>query len=519
MPPHGSLADRLADLEQRFASLRNEVLRSATRDGRLVPPVAIRWAKTANDGGAYPAATAEPNTYPIIFLDVSAAAGAGQQTVTRTSRQSAARDLVTNIADGRTSSYGIHFYLPEGTVLPVWRHGIRWYTYWQTPNVFHVTLSASVASGGTIAVTLPTGLVVTATNQNPGTLDAGRATIYQDRSNQTWYLTAAGTGQDKTAIVTVYGPTPQEATCLWPGKIAVPNESATAYCSDQFPNGGDCWLVVLNSEGGSTSATKASLSVGEHYLGREVGSIADVPVYAIRIFSERGSRRFRASLGGTLLSATATLSVTTTAALDGGDHPGAVTAENYQHLSAANGSPCLIEEDWSIGSPGYLIYQVNHVVKTEVQGLFYDSDDRILQYRTQDITVMHQGDPSALIDLIVAERDEMVEEVTWDFASRTLKAHTRFVYTWPDSEDGTDVDILTAISIPVVHDVYVSGLNIMEARSYYVTVFDYVGLQQLLVAPGALCVPEETVTGSLEQAGDPLAGFPSEASIQPYYYG
>jgi hypothetical protein len=94
------------------------------------------------------------------------------------------------------------------------------------------------------------------------------------------------------AIVTVADDTPNETTCLWPGKIAVFDDEASAFCSDPFSEGNDCWLMVLNSNLGSFASTKADLHVGEHYLGRpvgvipteqEVGDPIDVPIFAIRI--------------------------------------------------------------------------------------------------------------------------------------------------------------------------------------------------------------------------------------------
>jgi hypothetical protein len=94
------------------------------------------------------------------------------------------------------------------------------------------------------------------------------------------------------AIVTVADETPNETTCLWPGKIAVFDDEASAYCSDPFSEGNDCWLMVLNNNLGSFATTKAELHVGEHYLGRpvgvipteqEVGDPIDVPIFAIRI--------------------------------------------------------------------------------------------------------------------------------------------------------------------------------------------------------------------------------------------
>jgi len=151
------------------------------------------------------------------------------------------------------------------------------------------TASAVITTGASGNVTITDGthsVTVTATNwgQN-STAISDRIAIFYDPSQEKWFIIGGGTGGDEGAIVTVYGGT-ANGECLWPGKVAAPNASATSHCSDEFPNGIDCLIVVLNSTTGSTGS-KDALNVGEHYLGRHVGDYDNgddtfTPVYAIR---------------------------------------------------------------------------------------------------------------------------------------------------------------------------------------------------------------------------------------------
>ena len=89
--------------------------------------------------------------------------------------------------------------------------------------------------------------------------------------------------EEKSAVVTVFGPA-ANADCVWPGKIAQ-HLNHQSHCTDKFPNGSDCVLVVLNSVTGSTGS-KTPLKVNEHYIGLKVGEYDDAgtikPIYTIR---------------------------------------------------------------------------------------------------------------------------------------------------------------------------------------------------------------------------------------------
>jgi len=164
--------------------------------------------------------------------------------------------------------------------------------------LYHVVVPyPGVLAGAAIDMLLPTGQTVTATNWSNLTLRSGDcATLYKDLAASPtagWYLVAARDAQDKQDIVSVYSETHDEATCLWQGKIVVANETATAYCSDPFGTGANCWLAVLNPSGGSSAASKMRLRFGDRYLARQVGVIAGVPVYAVHVDEPTRFVRFR----------------------------------------------------------------------------------------------------------------------------------------------------------------------------------------------------------------------------------
>ena len=300
------LMNRVADLERELARLRAEVARSAELDARLALPP-DRWAKTAvGEGESYPEPTDEPNTYPFVFVDLGGPEAVGQQSVTTTNRQAESRDFVTNLADGR-STIGIYHYLPVGTLIPMWRHRGKWWTAWQTSNIFPVGISGTVAGGAPTSVTLPDGRTVSATNQTTATLSV-RGSVYQAQHNKQWYLTGAAPGEEgggggestDIKVVTVYGPPPTPPLvyaramagigCMWAGRVATIGPSS-GFCSDQFPDGTACLLVVLNADIGSAGIIKAKLQVGDHYIGRRIGTMIgsedeETPVYAIRVGDE-----------------------------------------------------------------------------------------------------------------------------------------------------------------------------------------------------------------------------------------
>jgi hypothetical protein len=160
---------------------------------------------------------------------------------------------------------------------------------------------------------------------------------------------------------------------------------------------------------------------------------------------EETSRRFKATLGGTLENGTASVSVTTTAAFDGGSHPGNVTAQNPEGLAADNGSLVFIEEDWSEDPLEYVIYQVHHVEKTALEDVRYDKPELIQRPRT---IVTMQGNDDVEDDTILTTQDQQV---------------TTFVF--------------------------VAGLNIWQYVADVTVIAPVSAIVPVLVAPGTLCTP------------------------------
>jgi hypothetical protein len=182
-----SESDRLAYLEQRVATLEAEA-RGGRADARLDKPLSVRWAKTVNDSGSYPAATSNPNAYPFVLLDGDYTNTAGAQSVTFTARQTSPRDVVCNVAPG--NPIGTSHYIPVNTVIPVWQQGARWWTFYLPANVIPANLSgSSVASGASGNITLADGRSVLATNVSGQTLTAGAVTAYW--YNGAWYMVGA----------------------------------------------------------------------------------------------------------------------------------------------------------------------------------------------------------------------------------------------------------------------------------------------------------------------------------------
>jgi hypothetical protein len=180
--------------------------------------------------------------------------------------------------------------------------------------VYHVTIPIGpVAPGASTSVTLPDGRTVSATNHTQTTYaTSDKATVYWDVVVGTWYLVGAGSDDtpDNMAIVNIYTPT-ADSEGLWAGKVAVPNVT-NDFSTDQFPStGGDCWIVVLNTVGGSIDTNPATLKVGEHYIGRHFGDYDNgddtfTPIYAVRIEDEL----YRATCPSPGVAANASINIT-----------------------------------------------------------------------------------------------------------------------------------------------------------------------------------------------------------------
>lgn len=175
------------------------------------------------------------------------------------------------------------------------------------------------------------------------------------------WVTGGGAADPTTAIVVVDAGAANEANCLWPGKVASVSGTPADACANPFTPGADCWLLVLNGDGGSWAGAALTLTVGEHYLGRKVFEIEGLGVYAIRHDAGVGGvRMFKGHLSATLLRGDSSGSVSGLVALDGGDVPAISTASNPLHLAGLNGDDCYVVENLSGEEPAYEFLNIEH---------------------------------------------------------------------------------------------------------------------------------------------------------------
>ncbi len=89
---------------------------------------------------------------------------------------------------------------------------------------------------------------------------------------------------DETAIVQVASANANLTLCMWSGyttTVSLPG-AAPWFCEDRFSLALPCLLVALNSDGGSLSDPMITLTVGDRYIGRLLGTVTGTPIYAIR---------------------------------------------------------------------------------------------------------------------------------------------------------------------------------------------------------------------------------------------
>jgi len=141
MPPRGSNTDRIADLEQEMARLRLELRRSGDIHAKLVPPIAIRFAKTKDIDGDYPDPLTRPNCYPFIFLDgMFDTQEPGVQDIDWTDRQADPKAVAHTFGD-----YEFAF-IPKDSTIGVFRNRGRWWVV-QQPLQFICKTTGSVSAG------------------------------------------------------------------------------------------------------------------------------------------------------------------------------------------------------------------------------------------------------------------------------------------------------------------------------------------------------------------------------------
>jgi hypothetical protein len=227
-------------------------------------------------------------------------------------------------------------------------------------------LAAGQPGSGTVAVHVWNGADFVAsdpamafTGYNASTSKIKAGTLVQFVASGGLWIVASAGAADTTAVVRVYSADADAETCLWPGKLVAPGEGIEDACANPFEDQEDCWLLALNSTGGSWAADKMTLTVDEHYVGKHVFSIEDVPVYAIRV-APRSVRIFRATLSGTLARSDTTGNVANVESLTADAPPEIETVSNPLQLAGLNGDDCFFVEDASGTSPVYYFLNIEH---------------------------------------------------------------------------------------------------------------------------------------------------------------
>lgn len=262
---------------------------------------------------------------------------------------------------------------PDGTIVFI-RNYHDYYIFSLPSQIFAITIGSSVSAGSTIAVTLPNGDSVNATNWTQQTFTSGnKVTVYQDSLSGLWYLVSAkNTDSEPT----------EGGCCLWSSTAfddIAAGDVGTVFLSDESEVEATNWSDDVDIVGNDKIHVYFDPYLEEYFIIKSGGG-------------DGGPRWFKGTLGSTLLVTDTTVSVTTTGALDGGSHPGSVTAINEYRLSAPNDSmPCLIAEDYSSEGeePTYLLVQVRHVARGIVVDVRMDGDD--LKQDTKTISALDSG--------------------------------------------------------------------------------------------------------------------------------
>jgi len=354
MPP-GNLVDRVSDVEGSLAALRAELLRSTDRQARLEMPVPMRLAVTVQDPNTstYPTAASKPNTYWFRFRDGTFARDDGVQTVSWTNRSAAALDVVQNVHQS---------YLPEGTVIPIWRAGKRWWTAGTRAGVWHGAAQANIAPGAAGNVILLDFTVVSATNwNNTGvTISNGDYVIvWQDPLDNLYYCIKSGGGSGTDRV--------------WKGVVYDSSIAAGA--------AGNVTLSI----GGEVSATYWSINGVTAQQGDKVLVWLD-PSDATYNFimadgAGSGLRMFMGLLNGPCHPEALTAEVDNITAFDGGAAPGSVTVDNPLFLFADDEAIVVFSESPGLGGEEYVlldVMEVANVLEGYVYSPFTTADDKFL---------------------------------------------------------------------------------------------------------------------------------------------
>lgn len=140
------------------------------------------------------------------------------------------------------------------------------------------------------------------------------------------------------------------------------------------------------------------------------------------------SREFLCALTANMLSGDPSGSVGSVQPLDGGEvpDPALTTALNTFDLSGETGAMVLVEEDWTNGSPDYIITQVQHIAKNVVTAIQYASNK--LQYKYQPVALLWNGAESDWQDLFTGSLQRLVDDVWYDSSTDYIKMSKKDVY-------------------------------------------------------------------------------------------
>ena len=324
-----------------------------------------------------------------------------------------------------------------------------WELRCQQNRVYHCTYSTSpLVAGSAGSVTLPDGRAVTFTNWSTDTTinTNDKILVWQDFTDSGFYGIRSGESNiDRvwrgTALEDIAAGAVGDVALIGVGIVSATNWSNTG-------------VDIFNFE---------NVFVWQHPT--------DNLYYCIKS-GDTSLRWFHATLDSPGLSnGDATGNATTTSALDGGAHPGAVTVNNTWGCAGQTGAVCLIVRD-SAGN--YELVKVKAIVVEATTEITYDpASERILKYKRQEIVAMREGAESGWQNIFAAEAHNVVEAVAYNPADNKLSYTTYVRYLLPTGGAAPTVNVIhTMVDKTVVDNVTISGTGQLTIDKETVTVWE-----------------------------------------------
>ena len=146
-----SLADLVLSLQSQVVSLKQRLEHFEARIGQATMRPAPLLAITSNPAtGSYPAADANPNTYPIRFIDHTYTDSPGSQSASTNTHTTVAQTVARNYHPNGS-------YVPVGTIVSVINISNRWHFYHVDGlGAVVFTTTATLAPNGTASATVKT---------------------------------------------------------------------------------------------------------------------------------------------------------------------------------------------------------------------------------------------------------------------------------------------------------------------------------------------------------------------------